>query len=458
MDETIITRVGIAPHKPDFQLGGYRTLLLSYLLSESASPRGECILRLDDTNLTSSSYENALSLTNILINEIGINFTLTAFDSEQARKDLAVKLNLPVMNFTHFPEALSLIQSEKSSLYSEIAKQLVLQNYAFQDSEGSIYFNVNSIPLEQKANLMKTYQVDHLPDAFPLITSTGRPLFHLASVVDDYLWSTTHIVRGKDLQQVEIFQEMLRNSLNLPAIEHIYVPLLKPASPQTKPFFMNLLKSGIHAQAIVSYMISSIYGNPDEIHLSLEASARNFNIHEIRKNDSLFDYNKLKSISNRILRSPNFTPENFKSAIERYITLRDELIDLHKLLEDSYIQKFITEERRSLPTIAHILSNVYKNEFNPLSEKLSMELTLISQVLTHLENSSTYEIQDVIQFFNVTDRSTIYKIIRWVVLGVEDGPSPNLMLKYLTSTGKIIDRIKSARNLLHLLNTNQNEQ
>jgi glutamyl/glutaminyl-tRNA synthetase len=128
-------------------------------------------------------------------------------------------------------------------------------------------------------------------------------LYHLASVVDDAELGVTHVVRGSDKFSIAHYQEMVRIALGLEPKKFMHTPLMLGDDGKLLKgdvMYDSFLQKGILPQALVSYMISSGYGDPDIVYDSLSDFIDSFDYKKVRQADGKFSQKKLESINRRI--------------------------------------------------------------------------------------------------------------------------------------------------------------
>lgn len=145
-------RTRFAPSPTGYmQVGNLRTALLNYVMSKSNN--GEFILRIDDT------------------------------DQERNKPDY-IDFIYDQMNYFGLSFDLTFKQSDRLSRYIEVSKILIDNNVAVKLDDNSIIVNMGQYDM-------------------CIIRSNGFPTYNFASILDDYDYDITHIIRGVDHIQNE---------------------------------------------------------------------------------------------------------------------------------------------------------------------------------------------------------------------------------------------------------------
>jgi glutamyl/glutaminyl-tRNA synthetase len=96
----------------------------------------------------------------------------------------------------------------------------------------------------------------------------------------------------------------------------------------------SFIKKGILPQAMLSYMVSSGYGDPDTIYNSIDAIVEDFDYKKVRQNNGKFDFKKLVSVNRKIF--SGISVEDYSISLRLYsakINREDMQFDLNNDIE-----------------------------------------------------------------------------------------------------------------------------
>ena len=146
-------------------------------------------------------------------------------------------------------------------------------------------------------------------DDFIVLRSDGNPTYMHAVVVDDHDMGVTHIIRGDDhltnaARQTIIYKAM---GWEVPSMSHI--PLIHGADGAKLSKRHGALgveayrEMGYLPQALRNYLVRLGWSHGDDEIMSMEDMISWFDIYDINKGASRFDYDKLASINGHYIRT-----------------------------------------------------------------------------------------------------------------------------------------------------------
>jgi glutamyl/glutaminyl-tRNA synthetase len=336
----------------------------NYAFAKSEKVKGKesiIIFRIDGTNIGEEGRQKALELFDFYSKVLGFQFDITPYNAYQ-------KLGQ------------SVFQSERKTIYLKSLKKLYDSGIAFKDrSSGIVLFDLKSftkqytdvieiedllfgkIRFDLKKRLERGF---HL---FALMRPNETALYPLASVVDDVEFGVTHVVRGQDKISGTEFQEAIRIALGFRPKKYLHVPLLLDSEGKRLKgavTFEDFIKKGIVLNALLSYLISFGYGNPDAIYYSL------------------LDLNK------RIIRE--MTPKDYLDSFFLYLEKIQERELREKLEIDSKLcQILVTFRRGSVETL-----EIVKNILDPFYEVPSQRLyNILEEIFQEFEEKKEVSFQ-----------------------------------------------------------------
>ncbi|XBT18696.1 MAG: glutamate--tRNA ligase family protein [Candidatus Shikimatogenerans sp. Tcar] len=329
----IILRFAPSPTGP-LHIGNIRILLYNYILYKKYN--GFFILRIDDTNYKKTKikyvkyiFKTLKWLLNLKIKKnnnflkfkqskrlkiynkyiqimLKKNYAYYAYDSKKDIKYIKNKYKINNKNFEYNYKT-RLFMNNKFNLYNFKKKKKYVIRY-------------NNIPnkiINFKDLIYGNIKINtkFLNDVI-LFKSNGYPTYHFASVIDDYKFNITHVIRGKEWLSTTILHILIYKSFNwkLPKFLHIS-SILNPLNKKKKISKSNIITNipilpikynkilgykelGIFKLSIINY----IFNNNNNI-LSFKKIINNFNINYIKKNNIIYNYNKILFYNKLIIKN-----------------------------------------------------------------------------------------------------------------------------------------------------------
>ncbi|HET6245313.1 MAG: glutamate--tRNA ligase [Bacteroidetes bacterium] len=379
-------RVRFAPSPTGpLHMGGVRTALYNYLFAKKHG--GDFLLRIEDTDQNrfvpgAEQYIiESLKWCNIFPDE-GVGFAegdcgpYRQSERKPMYREYAEKLILSGNAYYAFDTTEDLEEMRtrlsaagvSSPQYNAITRQSMKNSLTFSEDEvnkrlqeGQAYVIRMKIPRNEEIKLLdiiRGWVVVHSSqmDDKVLFKSDGMPTYHLANVVDDYLMSITHVIRGEEWLPSAPLHVLLYRYLGweekMPQFAHLPL-LLKPdgngklskrdgdrlgfpvfpiewydqASEET---YSGYREKGFFPQAFVN-MLSLLGWNPgttQEI-FSMQELIDAFSLERVNKSGAKFDFEKTKWFNQQYLRmeSNESLAEKLKPIIlENGIAPKDEFI------------------------------------------------------------------------------------------------------------------------------------
>ena len=299
--DKLVFRSEVSPVRANKTIGPVRSHLYGFVIARKMKLEGHhvtYIMKCDDSDLKKHRKEDFCDVYKFLCS-LGIEADIHPYNAEDVL-------------------GCSLFQSERATIYDRYINFLLSSGLAFSDADSGFavldigrFVAKYSPKIEVEDLLLGKFalNVEEVLIAgqrtIPLRRSDGTYLFNFASVVDDGEFVATHIVRGQDKIHVILEQEIIRKSLGFPSLVYIHLPLLcDEVGKRTGGYmeFDDFLRAGIVREAIISYILSSGYGDPDHVFLSLGEFIANFSIADIHKKNTRFCAGRLEDVNRRILR------------------------------------------------------------------------------------------------------------------------------------------------------------
>lgn len=352
----IITRFAPSP-TGTLHTGGARTALFSYLYAKQNN--GKFILRIDDT------------------------------DKERSTKEFE-KAIIAGMNWLGLHHDEIFYQSARTKIYQTYLQKLL--------TEDKIYISAEEIKKEgDRAEVIRfrnpnkkvsfndlirgtiEFDTTELGD-FVIAKDMETPLYHFASVVDDYEMQITHIIRGEDHISNTPRQILMWEAIGAPIPEFAHLPMIlapdrtklskrKHASIASLNEFINkgyLSEAVLNFVALLGWSPQSIHNNETDSNLeilNLEQLLKLFELNKVQKSGAIFNIEKLNWLNREYLRRlsneefisqsepylselkklPEYSAEKFSKIIPLILDRIYILSDLSKMYEDGELQYFFTK-------------------------------------------------------------------------------------------------------------------
>ena len=261
--------------------------------------------------------------------------------TDDAINNLFTTLQWLNLNYDEEP----LYQSKQESKHLEVAEYLLSKGYAYKENKDNkgecIIFKMPNDDISFndgiKGRLKKP--IGDIDD-FVLVRSNGKPVFHLANVVDDIEQKITHIIRGDDHIENTYKHIALYRALNadIPSFSHLPMIVNSQGKPFSKrdgdAYVSDFKKRGYLPQAFVNYLVLLGWspGNDQEI-MSVDEMINMFTIERCQSSPAQFDEKKMKWMNGEYL--SKISNESFNKEAFKIIT------SLHSSASENLVKKVI---------------------------------------------------------------------------------------------------------------------
>ncbi len=324
MNKQVVTRMAPSPTGL-FHIGSARTALFNYLFTRKNG--GKFILRIDDTDRERSKLEYEKNILE--------SFRWLGFDYDEFYR-----------------------QSERSERYRFFLEKLIAEDKAYWSDETL----ENGEEIKAKARLAKVIRfrnpggkvnflsrpqgelsidVGDLGD-FVIAKDLDQPLYHFASIVDDWEMGVTHVIRGEDHLSNTPRQILMLEALGASRPEYCHIPLIL-ASDRSKLSkrhgalaVTDYRFQGYLPQALTNFVAllgwspqantKDLVGTNEEV-FDLSQLQEVFSLDGLQKSAAIFNTEKLNWLNHEHLRRLSledlqkevkpFLPERF-SALDQY--------------------------------------------------------------------------------------------------------------------------------------------
>src|SRR5438270_1439356 len=146
-------------------------------------------------------------------------------------------------------------------------------------------------------------------DDFVLLRSDGTPTYMLAVVVDDHDMGITHVIRGDDHLNNAFRQLAIVRAMGWPEPTYAHVPLIHgpdgaKLSKRHGAMGVDAYRDelGLLPEAIFNYLLRLGWGHGDDEIISREQAIEWFDLPQVGKSPSRFDFKKLENLNGHYIR------------------------------------------------------------------------------------------------------------------------------------------------------------
>lgn len=320
-------------------IGNTRTAVFNWLLAKKLG--GKFCLRIDDTDVLRSKKEYEDAIRDILV-WLGFNWDEEARQSARiARYDEVVaKLKAEGRIYACYETAeelevmrKKLMAQGRPPIYDRGALKLTAEDIARFEAEGRrphYRFKLVSGAIEWDDMVRGKIHYDAANLADPvIIREDGSYLYHLPSVIDDFDFGITHIIRGEDhvtntASQIQMFEAL---GGKIPTFAHL--PLLTGKEGKLSKRLgslgvRELRAEGIENMAICSFLAKLGTSEAIEPFYDLESLAQSLDLSKLGRSQPKFDEEELKLFNHKFVRQMPYSqvkdrigaPEGFWNAVK----------------------------------------------------------------------------------------------------------------------------------------------
>ena len=146
-------------------------------------------------------------------------------------------------------------------------------------------------------------------DDFILLRSDGTPTYMLAVVVDDHDMGVTHVIRGDDHLNNAFRQLAIIRSMGWPEPTYAHVPLIHgpdgaKLSKRHGAMGVDAYRDelGLLSEAVNNYLLRLGWGHGDDEIISRDQAIEWFDLPQVGKSPSRFDFKKLENLNGHYIR------------------------------------------------------------------------------------------------------------------------------------------------------------
>jgi len=311
---TVVTR--FAPSPTGFlHIGGARTALFNWLFARHHG--GKFLLRIEDTDKARSTTEAIDAILDGMrwlgLDWDGHEYYQSQFWSRHAEiahrlleRGAAYRCYMTQQELAEQREA---AQRERrpfriNSPWRDVSevqgdKPFVIRLKAPRDGETVIDDRVQGRVTVQNAEI----------DDFILLRSDGTPTYMLAVVVDDHDMGVTHVIRGDDHLNNAFRQLAIIRAMGWPEPTYAHVPLIHgpdgaKLSKRHGAMGVDAYRDelGLLPEAVGNYLLRLGWGHGDDEIISREQAIEWFDLGQVGKSPSRFDFKKLENLNGHYIR------------------------------------------------------------------------------------------------------------------------------------------------------------
>ncbi|MDP3704781.1 MAG: glutamate--tRNA ligase [Legionellaceae bacterium] len=454
-------RTRFAPSPTGFlHVGGVRTALFSWLYARRH--QGEFILRIEDTDRERSTTESVQAILD------GMEWLGLSFDEG------------PIYQTERYPRYLHVVQQlldegkayrcqcSKERLETLRETQLATKEkprYDGQCREKHLEATETSFVVRFKnpAEGMVSFTDDvygdiHVDncelDDLIILRSDGNPTYNFAVVVDDWDMNITHVIRGDDHinntpRQINLFKAL---DAPIPVFAHLPMILGDDGKRLSKRHgavsVLQFKEAGFLPHALLNYLVRLGWSNGDQEIFSVDEMIASFDLHNVSRGVSSFNYDKLNWLNQHYQKSDS--PASVAEALKWQFTQRGIDIQQGPKLEDLVIVQ--AERCKNLAEMCEKSLYFYQDNLdydrealekhiNPSALKL---LTELKDKLATVDNWQRDVLQTCVNDVAAANHVGLGKIaqpLRMAVTGSTMSPSIDVTLTLLGKQ-RVIERLE----------------
>lgn len=299
-------------------IGNVRTALVTWLFARKEN--GYFLLRIDDTDLERSKPEYEEDIEKALT-WLGLNWDEKA--RQHGREDLyneqieKLKSEGRIYACYETPEELALkrktqLSRGKPPTYDRAALNLTEEEIAAYEAEGRKphwRFKLNHDPIVWNDLIRGEVKFEGADLSDPVvIRETGKPLYHLCSVIDDVDYGITHITRGEDHVSNTATHIQMFEALGAKAPKFAHLPLISDIEGGKLSKRLGSMSvtdvrenEGLEPMALASLLSALGTSDPIEAFTSLDPLIERFDFSKFSRNTPKFDPDEILRLNAKIL-------------------------------------------------------------------------------------------------------------------------------------------------------------
>lgn len=412
-------------------IGNTRTAVFNWLLAKKLG--GKFLLRIDDTDVVRSKKEYEDAIRDVLV-WLGLNWDEEARQSARtARYDKVVaqlKSQGRIYACYETAEELEVMRKKlmtqgKPPIYDRGALRLTKEDIARYEAEGRkphyrFKLNEGVIAWDDLVRGHIQYNAANLADPV-IIREDGSYLYHLPSVIDDFDFSITHIVRGEDHVTNTAAQIQMFEALGGKAPQFAHLPLLTGKEGKLSKRLgslgvRELRAMGIENMAICAFLAKLGTSEVIEPWDNLDDLAQSLDFSKLGRSQPKFDEEDLRLFNHKVVHQL------------KYSHIKDRL---------NVSEEFWEAIKGNLDTVAEasVWQDVCFAEVSPVIEDKDLCATAAEVLPNDLTTDDAYN-----NWVNAIKQKTgkkgkdLFHPLRMALSGLENGPELKVLLKFIGYT------------------------
>ena len=435
-------KVRFAPSPTGFMhIGNTRTAVFNWLLAKKLG--GKFLLRIDDTDVLRSKKEYEDAILDIL-KWLGLDWDEEARQSARVKRydEVVAELKAKGKIYACYETAeelevmrKKLMTQGKPPIYDRGALRLTKDDITRYEAEGRkphyrFKLEEGVIEWDDMVRGKTHYEASNLADPV-IIREDGSYLYHLPSVIDDFDFGITHIIRGEDHVTNTAAQIQMFEALGGKVPQFAHLPLLTGKEGKLSKRLgslgvRELRAEGVESLAICSFLAKLGTSEAIEPFYTLEELARSLELSKIGRAQPKFDEEELKLFNHKFVRG---MPYNLvKDRVE---------VDEH----------FWEAVKGNLNTVAEVKEweQICRQEIEPMVENLDLTTKAAELLPKEPWDENTYSAW-INEIKAVSDKKgkELFHPLRKALTAQENGPELKLLLP-LIGREKAYKRLKGIK-------------
>jgi glutamyl-tRNA synthetase len=314
---SIVTRFAPSP-TGYLHIGGARTALFNYLFAKNMG--GKFLLRIEDTDEKRSTAEAIDAILQ------GLDWLELKHDGDfilqsknlARHKEVAEKLLEKGRAYLCYTSAEELAELRQKA---EAKKEVFRFKSEWRDKSPSLSSNIKPVirikaPLDGETVIrdlvqgeirVKNSELDDLV----MLRGDGTPTYMMAVVVDDHDMNVSHIIRGDDHLTNAFRQKVIYEAMDWKVPEFVHIPLIhgsdgaKLSKRHGATSVIEYKEMGYLPEAMRNYLLRLGWSHGDSEIISDAQAVEWFDLKQVGKSPSRFDFAKLKSVNKHYIKEKN---------------------------------------------------------------------------------------------------------------------------------------------------------
>lgn len=409
-------------------IGNTRTAVFNWLLAKKLN--GKFMLRIDDTDVLRSKKEYEDAIRDILV-WLGLTWDEEARQSARTDRynEVVAKLKDQGRIYACYETAeelevmrKKLMTQGKPPIYDRSALKLSQEDIARYEAEGRkphYRFKLNDGIIEWNDMVRGHIQYDAANLADPvIIREDGSYLYHLPSVIDDFDFGITHIVRGEDHVTNTAAQIQMFEALGGKAPLFAHLPLLTGKEGKLSKRLgslgvRELRAEGIENMAICAFLAKLGTSEAIEPWDNLTDLANSLDFSKLGRSQPKFDEEELKLFNHKVVRQL------------KYLYVKDRL---------SVTEEFWEVIKGNLETVeeAKTWQKICYEAIDPIIENKDLCDKAAELLPKDLNSDSAYnDWMNSVKQITAKKGKELFHPIRMALTGLDHGPELKILLKFI---------------------------